>query len=153
MLIDRLWSNIEVVDGCWEWTAGKFRGGYGALSVAGKAQKTHRISYVLHRGEIPSGKYVCHGCDNPACCNPDHLFLGTQVNNMADMRAKARQASGSANGRAKLTEADVVAIRASEGLSQNRLAARYGVTRQLISLIQANKSWVVNNNCGSVQNA
>lgn len=149
---DRLLSKIAVdgSTGCWNWTAGKFRTGYGQFRYGGKTCRAHRVSYEIHCGPIPDGDgyhgaCVLHRCDNRACINPEHLFLGTQAENMADKVAKSRQPrvshKGSSNGQAKLTNADVLAIRAADGASQRRLAAQFGVAQGRISAIRSGKSW------------
>jgi len=101
--------------------------------------KAHRFAWELDRGPIPDGLQVLHRCDVPACVNPDHLFLGTPTDNMADRDAKERQARGEIFGRG-LTEADVLAIRASSE-TQAKLAERYGVVFQTISDIQRRVTW------------
>lgn len=78
--------------GCIEWTGYRDRKGYGRYSGAGKEVLAHRIAYVMHYGSIPAGMHIMHRCDNPACCNPQHLFAGTNSDNMADMKAKGRSA-------------------------------------------------------------
>lgn len=91
----RLWAKIDASSGassCWPWTATRMKTGYGMISVAGKGRKATRVVWEVVFGPIPEGFHVLHRCDNPPCCNPAHLFLGTHVDNMADKRAKGRQA-------------------------------------------------------------
>lgn len=137
---------VDPETGCWNWTACKVRDGYGRIGDRGRKLKlAHRISYELHRGAIPDGIHVCHRCDNPACINPDHLFLGTNDDNIADKVAKGRSPcqKGRDNGNAKLTEADVHAIRAAKacwGINM-KLAKQYGVVNSMISDIRGGRKW------------
>ena len=146
--LGRLLSKTEVdqVTGCWNWTASKDTHGYGHLRHKGRIKLAHRLSYELHFGPIPEGMQICHKCDNRICLNPDHLFLGTWRDNMLDKLAKGRQSRtrqfGSANAAAKLSEADIIAIRDARGkILQKELAASYGVDRAHISLIQSGRRW------------
>jgi hypothetical protein len=142
-LLPKVSANAET--GCWDWTGSKYDTGYGQFYVRGKHYKAHRVSYELHCQEIPTGLQVLHRCDNRGCVNPDHLFLGTHADNMADKVAKGRQARtslpGDFNGRAKVTSLDVAEIRSATGVSQQILAKRYGISPCQISLILSGKRW------------
>jgi len=129
---------------CWQWTDSLTAKGYGRFSYNGKAERAHRVSWLLHRGPIPDGMLVCHRCDNPGCVNPDHLFLGSAAESTADMDAKGRRVTvphpGEQHGYAKLSEQDVRAIRASNE-RQRDIAKRFGITQANVSLIRRRKSW------------
>lgn len=141
-LSDRIRSKVSenTVSGCWDWTAYKESNGYGVIGVGSKARLAHRVSYEAHKGPIPPGMCVCHRCDNPACVNPDHLFLGSHADNMADMAAKHRSQRGEAHVRAKLTAQEVLSIRAESGTQEN-IAAKYGICSSQVSRIKLGKTW------------
>ena len=86
----RLINNTTIDQGCWNWTAYKNNEGYGRLRAGGEKVLAHRLSYSIFKGEIAEGLFVCHTCDNPACINPEHLFLGTHQDNVSDCVAKGR---------------------------------------------------------------
>ena len=90
------WSKLDknAPNGCWEWSGRKHPSGYGFSGIDGKRDYTHRLAWRLTHGPIPAGMHVCHKCDNPPCCNPDHLFLGTPADNMHDRDAKGRGIKG-----------------------------------------------------------
>jgi hypothetical protein len=146
----RFWAKVEVrgPDECWEWRGSLRSAGYGAFSIGKKSLCAHRVAYLLTRGEIPDGKIVCHTCDNRKCCNPAHLYAGTTADNARDRqergRASTKRARGSKASKAKLTEADVIAIRqryAAGGITQTMLAGEYGIDTSSISDIVRRESW------------
>ena len=141
----KLWRNVDVKPGqCWNWIAGKTKAGYGLGVFARERFYAHRYSWELANEQpIPEGLFVLHKCDNPACVNPDHLFIGTQADNMADKARKGRQTRGETHGKAKLTDTDVVEIRAARqgGESCRSIARRTGMSHQQISCVTRGKSW------------
>lgn len=97
---DRFWSKVAKAgqDECWPWTAYRNRKGYGQFGLKRDVVPAHRIAYFLVKGPIPDGFQVCHKCDNPPCCNPGHLFTGTNSDNVGDKCAKERQSKGNSHG-------------------------------------------------------
>ena len=153
-LTERFWKYVQKTDSCWVWTGAKAHGGYGVLSISRKQGivRAHRLSWEIHNGPIPEGMDMCHTCDNPSCVNPSHLFLGTPHDNAIDMMEKGRdlegrkrRARGEEHHRAKLTAAQVVAIRseyAAGDTSTRKLATKYGVSRRSIMFILHRQQWV-----------
>lgn len=131
-------------NGCWNWSAYIATTGYGMFRFRQRNTKAHRVSYVIHRGEIPAGLLVLHKCDNRKCVNPDHLFLGTTADNMRDMAQKGRAVKGSAHKLSRLTETQVVGIltlRQRFGVPCSRIANSLGVHPTTIELIVNGKTW------------
>ncbi len=118
--------------GCWEWPKAK-RQGYGVIGWLGKTYVVHRLAYQLFVRD-PGRLQVNHHCDNRACCNPDHLYIGTQRDNINDMHRRDR-------GRAKLTNAQVLAIRERLGENQTQLGREFGVSQNTISRVQRGEGW------------
>ncbi len=138
-----LLASVSVSEsGCWIFRNSRpERGGYGEFDFkSGKRWLAHRASYLLLKGEDPGKRLVMHSCDCPPCVNPDHLSLGTIQDNMADRNAKERQARGEKNGPAKLTEEQVVAIRA-DPRTNREIAKDYGVFETTISTIKHRHTW------------
>lgn len=131
--------------GCLLWQGNRNRpAGYGRLRLDGKMILAHRAIWSVINGDIPAGVEVCHKCDNPLCCNPEHLFLGTHTDNMRDMSAKGRTGThfGIANVNAKLTPDSVRAIRKLSGtFSQRKIAEMHGVNQAAVWAILAGKTW------------
>jgi hypothetical protein len=130
-------------DDCWEWRSTRNRRGYGKFWLDGRTDLAHRVSYRMHKGSIPAGLQVRHSCDNPPCVNPDHLLIGTGKDNALDALERDRYRRGSGNGRAKLTESEVRAIRHDwqHGATQVSMARRYGVSRAAIQWVLNGRSW------------
>lgn len=119
----------EPNSGCWLWTAGGVKFGYGMFNVTHeKAVPAHRVAWEIYRGPIPEGAFILHKCDTPACVNPNHLRLGTQGDNMRDMVRKGR----APRNRAKLSAEAVRDIRSST-LSGAALANKHGVSASTVS--------------------
>lgn len=144
---ERFWAKVQKgkKDECWQWLAHCSRDGYGMLNVNNFADRAHRVSWRLHFGEIPKGIYVLHKCDNPPCVNPDHLWLGTQADNVRDMNEKGRErgSKGEAHPNAKLTAKQVKEIRRlyDGGLQQNRIAEMFPVSSRMIWHIVRRLNW------------
>lgn len=145
----KFWSNVDKSNGeynCWNWLAYKDPDGYGRFRWGKQVFKSNRLAYILRFGEIPNNLHVLHRCDNRACVNPEHLFLGNQIDNMQDMLAKGRRHSTQRenNPKAKLNEKQVEEIRQryeNGNILQRELAEEYGVTQVQISSIVRKKQW------------
>lgn len=134
------WEKVNVdIGGCWEWTGGLDSMGYGCF----RGKKAHRFSFEIHFGKFDKNLDVLHTCDNRSCVRPLHLFLGTHVENMADMVAKGRSKRGEKSGRHKLTENDVIEIRKriSRGEDVKSVACDFDVSKNAIRSIRIGRTW------------
>lgn len=143
-ILDRI--EYDTNGGCWLWTGAMIlKTGYGTIGYGGRSHGAHRASYETFKGPIPTGLLVCHRCDNPACVNPDHLFLGTVRDNSQDMIAKGRKPTfpGSSAPGAILHEKQIPIIRRliADGLPNREIGNRFGVTPDVINAIKAGRSW------------
>lgn len=152
---DRFWSKVRRTKGatstrCWAWQGGRDKDGYGKFAITLPAEngrnpqahvRAHRVAFALTKGD-PKRLSVLHSCDNPCCCNPAHLRTGTQAMNRLDCVKRNRQPRGERHSRAKLTAADVRAIRAAAGKQTSReLAIKYGCSYALIGHIWTGRLW------------
>lgn len=147
------WSKVDVRKNkkdCWNWLGAKKPSGYGNVRVDKVYRIAHRVAFEICNGEIPSGYIVCHICDNPSCCNPNHLMLGTTKSNAADMLIKNRQKTalrasrGVNNGMSKLKDEDIIYIRQLYEMkekNQYELALMFGVSQPAIGAIVRNETW------------
>lgn len=153
--LTRFESRIRRSQGCWTWTGRTLSSGYGLFDtreIRRGPVLAHRIAYGLANGNVmpPDDKNVCHSCDNPPCCNPAHLFLGSDADNMRDASRKGRLVRaersirrGAVHHAAKLTEPEVLQIRELGAMRvlQRQIAERFGVTKTLVGLILNRKVW------------
>jgi hypothetical protein len=147
LIVNRFFNKITIEKSCWEWTAGKDSFGYGRILFNGKNTHAHRVSWVIHNGNIEKGMCVLHKCDNPGCVNPQHLFLGDRTDNHRDMMTKGRFAKNKCekNGRSKLTKDLAKKIRQEyrdTNIFQWQLGKKYGVSQPVISKVVRNERWV-----------
>lgn len=140
-LEQRFWSKVKKTKTCWLWLGGLSPRGYGKFWNNGD-MRAHRQSWILTHGVIPTGSIICHTCDNPTCVNPQHLFLGTVESNNKDCAIKGRTARGAKNGAHKLTDDEVLALRANEqDLTIVQLALVYGISGTMVKHIRARRFW------------
>ena len=142
---DRFWSKVHETNGCWVWLASTNSDGYGLFWIGTRIEHSHRMAWVFTNGPIPTRMCVLHRCDNPSCCNPEHLFLGTHADNMRDMANKGRGVGasqpGPCNPMAKLTWGKVRMMRAMQA------SDRYQ-TQELADIFKVDSGHIRNIICG-----
>lgn len=144
------WAEVRNEDECWPYKKRSFASNgtgrlkYGQLKYKGKKWRAHRFAASLCVNELPAGSYVCHTCDNPLCMNPTHLFIGSPADNVADKMNKGRHraSKGEKNGLATISDAQVEEVRslARAGVTQRIIAAQYGISQSLVSMIKNNRT-------------
>jgi hypothetical protein len=144
--VNRLWSRLDRSGECWLWSGALNSKGYGHIRIGGRGGRavgTHQLAFYLTHGYLPS--MVLHTCDTPNCCNPDHLFAGTGKANADDTMAKGRgnQPKGERNAHAKLTEDDVLLLRAMKARGEQLvgMAEVFGVAHSVIYNAANGKTW------------
>lgn len=144
-LEEKFWPYVEKTEGCWIWsgTIVEGRGQIGSIRPT-KRHKAHRVSWMIHKGDIPTGLLVCHKCDNGLCVNPDHLFLGTTRDNMNDKVRKGRQYRGNRHHNAKLTFEKAQEMRRlfSAGKTRIELCSIYGVGKEAVANVIFGEAWI-----------
>lgn len=138
-------SKVEPIpfSGCWLWLGSLHGKGYGHFRLNGNVEKAHRAGFALFKSDIPGGMQVLHRCDVRCCVNPEHMFVGTHQDNMADMVAKgrARAPQGEKHSAAKLTDDAVRTIRNAPPRNGRKLAKQYGVSPTVISAVRKGHIW------------
>jgi hypothetical protein len=130
--------------GCWIWAGNSTDRGYGQIIIGGKKYYAHRVIYEqTFNVKLDKKDVICHVCDNPSCVNPQHLFRGTQADNLKDMAKKGRSTRGEKNPMAKLTDGVVEVIKGSiaMGAKDTDIAERFGISRAAVNAIRNNKRW------------
>jgi hypothetical protein len=141
---ERFWKRVKQGDGCWLWLGSRDKNGYGRMRLNGRPELVTHIAWQLTYGALPKGQVILHVCDNPPCVNPDHLRIGTQQDNIADMHNKERARQGHAlgveHGLAKLNPDRVREIRASHETTL-QLSKRLGIARATIDAVKKRQTW------------
>jgi hypothetical protein len=146
-LAERFWQKVDKrgPDDCWTWTASTSYG-YGKLGIGGKRggwKQAHIVSWELHNGPVPKGLFVCHSCDNPPCVNPQHLFVGTALDNNMDKAQKGRASRGEQRWNARLTPRGVQKIRSlhRRGIDKTAIAQSMGLGRTTVHAVLEGRTW------------
>ena len=141
--IERFWRHVTKLndDECWEWQLGLSVTGYGKMKIRPKTMATHRFSFVIHN--LYSPEMVLHSCDNRKCVNPKHLRAGNHIENMADMTARNRQATGMRHGFTKITDEQVLELRSmyAAGVKMKAIAIHFGINKGSVANIACGRCW------------
>lgn len=137
------WRKVKKTESCWLWTANTHSFGYGLFSVNRKTISAHRYSYILHKGDIPSGLVIRHKCNTPNCVNPEHLELGTQADNIQDAVKLNRHCHGESHGMVSITDEIALLIKQelAKGISAARIAKELDVSKHIVYAIKYGKTW------------
>lgn len=141
---ERFFSFVNKTPSCWEWTGGQHKFGYGVMTNNSyKTTLAHRISWIIHNGPIPPGMSVLHSCDNPKCVNPQHLFIGSQKDNISDMVSKGRHCHGESARFSKLSDEKVKFIREANlyGFTLSQIAKQFHVDIETIRMAIKRQTW------------
>lgn len=142
--IDRFWNNVNVgeVWECWNWKLSTDRYGYGKVKISHGCYISHRAAYEMHHGSIPDEKHILHSCDNPICCNPNHLHPGTRSENMQEMIRRGRHGKGYTY-KAKMTreKVDMLKIDFNSGMSKHALSRKYNISCRTVREILSGEIW------------
>jgi len=142
---ERFWLKVNKTseEDCWNWTGALQSKGYGILRVDDKRISAHRFSWILSNGNIPNKLLVLHKCDNKRCINPNHLYIGTQIDNMRDRAIRNPVPSESfGSGKTKLSHSDILSIRSIKGKSQQIIASMFNISQKTVSNILRNNSYL-----------
>lgn len=146
---ERFWEKVNKTDSCWLWTGARtsYKRRYGKFAIGDKPILAHRFSWQIFHGAVPDNMQVCHNCpggDNPLCCNPDHLWLGTNKQNMEDAAKKGQMVRGEKMKTAILTEAlvrEARRLRAEQCISYNSIGRRFGKSHRAIRKAVIMETW------------
>lgn len=140
---DRFWAKVDKSGDCWLWTSAVATSGYGVLNIDGRTVRAHRLSWALANGRIPDGTLGLHRCDVRLCVRPEHLFLGSYADNMADAAAKGRTSRGTHRPTASMTTSGVHEVRrlVASGLSDVEVAQALAITRSVVRNIRTGHTW------------
>lgn len=141
----RFWHHVNITNECWLWIGCINNKGYGKIFIDKvRTIYAHRLSYIIHHGSIKQKMFVCHTCDNPACVNPDHLYLGNNTDNMQDCSRKNRTTFGTKSANAKLTEKDVIYIKKNYTpykIPMSFFANKFKVNEETVRNIIIGRTW------------